>query len=616
MESIYSEIHGILDAFTSGSIEQEDAIAQVVATLVAYGASSEQANEVAPKIVAGDSTPEEAVESCGLLTSCGKDPFAGTQMAAKGKIQSDGVTADGYEIEGLSQEQVDVLKEKAKTALSGGKDFIDLLDDLRKEGIVTDENKDAYMKALELLEGEITSLVKINRSSSVADKNTKVASATNRQAIDLIKSLFDAKKLNADEAKAKIVEVCEFTPEEAEKEIASWLSGVQAGTKKIQSEAIPTAEENATDIEDRVFIPEASGLDTPTEGIVIEPDNGVTESEETPTSGSVEQGEQDAPAASSQIGGENGTTGEPAAEAFAMTGDQGVITIEGTAGEEFNDTGYSFDKDEIAALEVPIEESNNVQVIELAEIGSGVYVLKSSYIRKNAGRVTSFRTGKAARDFLYSGAKPRFVKSALQANLNGKVIFLPSSKQGVIFQSSNILGLIGVKAPIVRGLANAKYSVFALKQGHLVNHQGFELTSSAHNRVIASVTSNRAVIKGDKVRNLFQEVELGYVRYLQSKAQKAIADKNLIRSSYEARLTSLKKVSQQAIVQSRTEIDRYKNELRSQVSSLSALKSSVLQVQQNEIAGRNRELIASQTMLESSQSKENVEKLARMMEGL
>jgi len=364
---------------------------------------------------------------------------------------------------------------------------------------------------------------------------------------------------------------------------------------KIASETV-SAREMADAMAEEVFLPEASGLLNAIEGDVIVSTPPVSEED-------VYDPETDI--SRTEVGGESGVTSAP------PTGDQGAAVIEAVEpGEPFNEL-YDFDTLEIAALEAPIEDSNNVQVIEFADIGSGVYVAKRFYERKANTRASSFRTGASAKEFLYSGRKPNFTKSSLKVNLDGRTVLLSATKQAILLKSSSIFGLVGIKGDFVKGLQNAEYSIFSMVRGRLVNPEGYEIQSSA-NRVIASVASNRAVVKSRYKRDLFTEVDKAYIQYLVSKLNKVVQEKKQIESSYKRQLDKVASTLGSQIRSAKSETSRYKAELQAQMQSLSSLRSSVKnQIAEDAIKTKN--LLTSEAKLQAEQTRKNTERLARMM---
>lgn len=398
---------------------------------------------------------------------------------------------------------------------------------------------------------------------------------------------------------------------------------------EVESEAISTAEENLTESdtygEDFVPAPEVveNPIQEPVPGKNTLPDtgDGIEEGEVDFTSDEVDAGIEEttgAPeASSSEVAGQEqaveqvtSSTEEPNNDLAPEVNEIGLI---GDAGEVLEDTAtpeselYNFDSGEIAAIEVPVDEADDSQLLEMIEVQPGVFALQASYIRKNSKiRSSSFFRGAKAKKFLSSCAKTR---SPIVSNLSGRVLALKQSGKALIFQNSNILGLIAVEAPLIRGIINSKYDLFTVKKGHLVSASKRELTSSTHRRVIASITSNRGVKASTLSRNLFSEVEQGYVRYLlsQNKKLRSSAKKVVSKLSLQNKVLRQRLVKLQS--QRVSEVSELKNQIASSATNLSNLRNSVI-AGRNPINSEAERKAAEQARI---QSQAKIDRLSRMM---
>lgn len=390
--------------------------------------------------------------------------------------------------------------------------------------------------------------------------------------------------------------------------------------QEVESQPLPTAEENLadTDTYGEDYVPAPKVVETPVEP-PVENANSLPNVETNMQTGEVDFISDDVDAGVEQV------SSEPEAASTEVAGqtqdvefvDQSTGVVEdeilGDAGEAVTDTAtpepviYDFNSSEIAAIEVPVKEADDSQILEMIEVQPGVFALKSSYLRKNSKiRSASVRRGQAAKDFLKSAKAER---SGLKVNLQNKVISLSSSKKALIFQHSNILGLIAVEAPLVRGIVNSKYNLFSSKNGHLVNANNQELSTGTYQRVIASVTSNRGVRQSQYSRNLFSEVEKGYVAYL-LRSNAAIKSK-AIQSNKKLQYTI--RTLRQELARTKAQFSKERTTLKQQVenttTSLHNLKNSVA-INQSQI---NSEKMKQENFIKQQKEKARVESLARMM---
>jgi hypothetical protein len=260
------------------------------------------------------------------------------------------------------------------------------------------------------------------------------------------------------------------------------------------------------------------------------------------------------------------------------TGNDGSLEADVDAGTEFNDSGYSFESGKIAALQLPIEDDNDhTQVLELREIGSGVYILNRAFLAPGGGRC-SFVKGRDAVKVLSQGLKPSGIKASVD-----RVLTLKNSKNGLLVKSSAVLGVIAVEAPFTKGLRNAKYTVFSRTGVNLADAEGHYIPAiNGPDMVIASAVSNKAVRQGKEKRDIFSEAEREYIRYLGS-CLSVMGKKN---AQLKAQLASaLKSRKRDAEIHSRV-LNRERAGYQRQVaSSLADLQSIRIKTAESE-AGR------------------------------
>jgi hypothetical protein len=394
--------------------------------------------------------------------------------------------------------------------------------------------------------------------------------------------------------------------------ILSKVKKTSLRSRRIRSEveetldSVPTAEENVED-DTTFYSPEImETVEEPIEGDSPVEDTKLTSEDVSPESPEIDSDAEGAP--------DYTVVGSPdnsEVEEIGIMGDEGVF-IENTSPEEIHDE-FNFDSEVEIAVEIPVKDTNDTQVLEMNEVQPGVYTLSRAYIRQNAGKSTSVRKGKAASQFLQFS---KLRKSPLKVNLQSKVVLLQATQKALIFQHSNILGVIAVEAPILKGIVNSKYDLFTLKKGRLVSSSKKELSSSTHNRVIASVTSNRGVKPSTLSRNLFSEVERAYVSYLQSKIRKIASAKRLT----EKRLSSRIKILSARLLLSKkrlaSETSSLQKKLLESTQTLSSLRQSVVDADRVAQDIRNSGSEREARSIQSRLKKESTERLMRQMQSL
>jgi hypothetical protein len=291
------------------------------------------------------------------------------------------------------------------------------------------------------------------------------------------------------------------------------------------------------------------------------------------------------------------------------TGDEGSLEADVDAGTEFNDSGYSFDSGKIAALQLPIEDDNDSsQVLELREIGSGVYVLSRAFTVPGGGRCF-FVKGKDAVKVLSQNVKPSGIRASVD-----RVLTLRDSKNGLLVKSSAVLGVIAVEAPFTKGLRNAKYSVFSRTGVNLVNDEGFYIPSvNGPPRVIASAVSSKAVRKGVEKRNIFSEIESSYIQYLKS----CLLNMGNDNAKLKVRLNSALSALEQHKRLHSSVLERERSSSRKQVASsladLQAIRISSARDEAGRAFAGSQSAARKEREAIKSQADRNIDYLARFM---
>lgn len=411
-----------------------------------------------------------------------------------------------------------------------------------------------------------------------------------------------------------------FTTEEIRKALDA--SAARRLNQEAEPEAVPTAQGNLEE-NTEVFVPDEveETIEEPVEQAPDVPFE-MTETEIEPTSEDVIFGV-DGPQASTEVDGQDNevesivpgndiqSSVEEDVAGVAITGADGVEVIAEDYNEEPESDLYNFDSSAIVAIEVPVEEADDSEVIEMLEVQPGVLVLKNCYLNRNSKiRSIAVRKGKIASDYIKSH---KFPKIHNRVRLQNRTFALPKSSNGFIFQHSNTLGLIAVEAPLVRGINNAKYNLFCSVKGHLVNSTGSELAHSTHNRVIASINSNRGIRASKYSRNLFAEVERAYTKYLVQRYR------DLSKKSRETVLKQnalIRQLRQDAAKQNATSaktISELKQQVLKSSTSLSNVRQSILQSRQAAKTTQMTEEEKAKIQSAKTAAKKKADALSRMM---
>jgi hypothetical protein len=291
------------------------------------------------------------------------------------------------------------------------------------------------------------------------------------------------------------------------------------------------------------------------------------------------------------------------------TGDDGSLEADIDAGTEFNDSGYSFDSSKIAAIELPIEGEDATQLLEVREIGSGVYMLQQAFVAPGGGRC-SFTKGSDAKAVLSRGTRPA---QKIRANVD-RVLTLKGSQNALLLRSSSVLGVVGIEAPFSKGLKNSKYSVFSRTGVNLVNEDGYYIPSpKGPQRVIASVVSNKAVRQGTEKHNVVAGLEQGYIRYLRSCLNKAYKDNRVLNQRLDQ---ALKVQERRRAVHSRVmerELTTHRQAIASSYADLEALRVKSAAEDTARVFGASQEAIRKEQADAKAQAERNIAYLASLM---
>ena len=289
------------------------------------------------------------------------------------------------------------------------------------------------------------------------------------------------------------------------------------------------------------------------------------------------------------------------------TGDDGVLEADVKAGTENSETEYGFDSQEMVGIELPIEEENNTQVLELKHIGSGVYVLNRSFTAPGAGRI-SFVVGNAAGRLVANNTKP----SRIRANVN-RVVTIKNSKNALLLKSSSVLGVIAVEAQFSKGLKNAKYSVFCRSGLNLVNEEGYRISSiKGPQRIIASAVSVKASQDGKEKRDIFSEVESAYISYLKDKIV------SLAKSNADLRFrlnSSLKAFKRQEALNSQllnNERSSAKKQVASAMKSLEDIRTQTASAEAQRLMASSNSAVSEEARLAKERQQRNIEYLSSL----
>jgi hypothetical protein len=291
------------------------------------------------------------------------------------------------------------------------------------------------------------------------------------------------------------------------------------------------------------------------------------------------------------------------------TGDDGSLEADVDAGTEFNDSGYSFDSSKIAALELPIEGEDATQVLELKEIGSGVYMLQQAFVAPGAGRC-SFTKGKDAKAVLSRGTRPA---KTIKASVD-RVLSLKGSQNALLLRSSAVLGVVGIEAPFSKGLKNSKYSVFSRTGVNLVNEDGYYIPyPKGPRRIIASAVSNKSVRQGREKLNVFSGVEQSYIQYLKSCLSKAFNDNKVLKQRLDQ---SMQIQERRRNIQSGVlarEREGHREEVLASMADLQALRAKSATADAQRVFGASQEAVRKERSIIKSQAEKNIDYLASLM---
>jgi len=290
------------------------------------------------------------------------------------------------------------------------------------------------------------------------------------------------------------------------------------------------------------------------------------------------------------------------------TGDDGDLVADLDAGTEVSASEYGFDNQEMVGVELPIENENQTQVLEMKSIGSGVYILQQSYISPGAGRL-SFTKGKEAAKIISRNTRPAEIK----ANVN-RVLSLGNTGKGLLLRSSPILGIIAIEAPYQKGLKNSEYSVFSRVGVNLINEKGYYIPQSkGAKNFIASASSMKGIRRGSQVKNLFSEVEGAYVGYLKNKVYGLIKQNKVLRASLDK---SLKAAARDRILASQAlnkEQRSARQHVASAMQSLNDIKKQTAEAEAQRVIASSASAVRENALNDKARTEANTAHLLKMM---
>lgn len=189
---------------------------------------------------------------------------------------------------------------------------------------------------------------------------------------------------------------------------------------------------------------------------------------------------------------------------------------------------------------------------------------------------------------------------------------------GMYFYPSRTLGLIGIKAPLIKGLKNAVYSPFVKTKGGYVNSSGQMIVKSGKASatvVIAPVTNNKNV---KRTRNAFDFVDYVTSSYHRAKMREALAQSARARRVMSRSRNAGTRVASKA----RREADFYKGVARRAMSDLqranerirSANASRARLERRSEESDRRQRRVVSSLRREADRNRRAASSLARSNE--
>jgi hypothetical protein len=222
---------------------------------------------------------------------------------------------------------------------------------------------------------------------------------------------------------------------------------------------------------------------------------------------------------------------------YKLEGNDGAsLTADTTAKDRgASNPTYNFEAVEVAALELPVQNSSFSEVLVFKSIGSDVHLLDEVWQVPGGGRC-SWVHGADSVKILLNGAVP---SKKLHTDFSTPLVIpLRSGGTAVMVKSSSVLGLIAIEAPFVKGLKSSRYEMFSIKGDLLVNSNGMAMKNPYTDTLIASSVSNKSIFQSEVKRDLFTEVERKYVlaqhqnvarandaiRKIKAKASEAIAN--------------------------------------------------------------------------------------------
>lgn len=160
------------------------------------------------------------------------------------------------------------------------------------------------------------------------------------------------------------------------------------------------------------------------------------------------------------------------------------------------------------AVIVPTKDSPDVSVLVFNEIENSKYTLAKSGVAKVELKSPKVVMGEEAEEV------SKLLRLESSVRVPDKVVFL-SANEALYLKNSSVFGYSAVKAPVIKGIKNSKYSLFSrVASGKVADKYGNQINSSS-DILIASPVSNRSLSKGAP-RDLFSEMEIAYIKNLRS----------------------------------------------------------------------------------------------------
>ncbi len=297
---------------------------------------------------------------------------------------------------------------------------------------------------------------------------------------------------------------------------------------------------------------------------------------------------------------------------YNLAGDEeGLIADTSPKDRNIVNPNYNFTSVEKSALELPVANKGISEVLVFKSIGCGVHILETCHQVNSGGGRCSWVQGDAKVQALLNGA----VQTKVMLSDFTKPVIIPLRAGGtaLMCKSSNVLGLIAIEAPFAKGMKNANYELYSLKNGMLVNSTGMGIKNPHTELWIASAHSNKSITQQDAKRDLFSEIEQKYVLFQRMAALRADkAYQGLMSAAQDKQRANKELISS---LQKQIEVEKTKaaQNVQKVASSLSSLKVKPEVDDMGYIAKENARFLASSRQEFGVQANENVSTLAKWM---